>query len=124
MTSAFVHDGPLKGSSLQGAAACADQAADIEASRIGLERYKGWLASRDPALIAAVRYHERADGIVHVVTEVHGGGHPDALLPVYDAEVVAHRAARDEGGTASYIFEVFDLDGGERAPDDSSYVQL
>ena len=58
------------------------------------------------------------------VVEVHAGGDRDALLPVYDAELVAHQAARKEGGTASFIFRVYDLDDGECGPSGPAYEAL
>jgi hypothetical protein len=75
-------------------------------------------------LVAAVRFEQHPAGSARVVTEVHAGGDPDALLTVYEAEVVAHQRARQQGGTASFIFDVFDLDRGETGPEGLSYESL
>jgi hypothetical protein len=96
---------------------------DAYACRMGLKAYAGWLQSRVPNLAATIRYITQ-DGVTRVVTEVHAGGNSAALLPVYDAEIVAHQAARKEGGTASFIFQVFDLDDGEHGPSGQTYEHL
>jgi len=103
---------------------CVDPALDAHANRAGLNVYVAWLESRVPSLVAAVRFEQHPAGSARVVTEVHAGGDPDALLTVYEAEVVAHQRARQEGGTASFIFDVFDLDREEVGPEGPSYESL
>ncbi|MCC7366105.1 MAG: hypothetical protein IT303_17200 [Dehalococcoidia bacterium] len=105
------HAPPIEEAAGSPHAPCAPYAVEVVANRAALQAYLRALdASLAQGLVNRVWFSQRDTGLATFVTEVRAGGDADALRPLYDAELAAHDAAIEAGGTAPFEFEIVDLD--------------
>lgn len=94
---------------------------EARANEAGLAAYAARLASLGAG--AMILYRHEESGVTQVITEVRAGGDVRLLKPLYDAEALADRVARESGGSGSFVFDAIDLDV-ESPPPHSGFTTL